>query len=223
MAAPHIAGAAAVLLQANPRLTPNQIRLALQATARRMTDASGKALPFHVQGYGYVDLARAVALVRSSGWADKIRNASAQADARVLAADGYRVVRSDLWTYPAPRVSVAGSDTQTYTVAVPSTTRFLKVTIAHPGLGVVCCNGMMYDVTVTDAAGTAVAQTTELTTNGSASAFVDLSKVTPKVKYGTFTVRVVGQLAASDPDTFDSDSLLGRMITTQVAQLVAGT
>ncbi len=221
MAAPHVAGAAAVLLQANPRLTPTQVRLVLQATARNMT-ASGKALPFFVQGYGYVDLTKAVALVRSSGWADKIRTAAAQADARVLAADGYRVARSDMWTYPAPRVAVAGSDTQSFTVSVPSSTRFLKVAIAHPGLGVACCNGMSYDVTVTDAAGTVVARTTELTTNGSAAAFVDLSKVTPKVKYGTFTIQVVGQMAASDPDTFDSDSLLGRMITTQVAQLVAG-
>ncbi|HEY0952715.1 S8 family serine peptidase, partial [Nocardioides sp.] len=33
MAAPHVAGAAAVLLQAQPRLTPTQVRLALQATA----------------------------------------------------------------------------------------------------------------------------------------------------------------------------------------------
>lgn len=44
----------------------------------------------------------------------------------------------------------------------------------------------------------------------------------PKVKYGTFTVEVSGFLAASDPDTLDSESLLGRMITLQVAQVTVG-
>jgi hypothetical protein len=31
---------------------------------------------------------------------------------------------------------------------------------------------------------------------------------------------VSGELAVSDPDTLDSESLLGRMVTLQVAQLV---
>ena len=33
MASPHVAGAAAILLQANPNLTPDQVRMALQSTA----------------------------------------------------------------------------------------------------------------------------------------------------------------------------------------------
>lgn len=33
---------------------------------------------------------------------------------------------------------------------------------------------------------------------------------------------VRGELAISDPDTVDSESLLGRMVTLQVAQLVSG-
>ena len=36
---------------------------------------------------------------------------------------------------------------------------------------------------------------------------------------GTFTFEVIGQLAISDPDSFDSESLLGRIVTLQVAQL----
>ena len=222
MAAPHVAGAAAVLLQANRNLTPNQIRRVLEATARPIVDASGTPLPFWQQGYGYVDLAKAVALVRSSGWKDKLQTAASKADARVLAADGYRVVRADWWTYDAPRVALAGSDSRSYQVNVPSTTRYLKATLVHPGLGVLCCNGMQYDVTVRDAAGNVVATGVEATTTGTTSAWVDLSSVTPKVTYGTFTVQISGQLAASDPDTIDSDSLLGRMITLQVAQLVSG-
>ncbi|HUR16994.1 MAG TPA: S8 family serine peptidase, partial [Candidatus Limnocylindrales bacterium] len=222
MAAPHVAGAAAILKQANPRLTPTQVRLALQATAKPMVDAAGKVLPFWQQGYGYVDLAKAAALVRSSGWQDKLAVAAGKADSRVLASDGYKVTRSDWWTYPAPRLTVAGTDTQTYTINVPSTVGYLKVTVSHPGLGAVCCNGMYYDVTVKDAAGAVVATGTEADSTGTTSAFVDLRGVSPAVKYGAFTVEVSGFLAASDPDTLDSDSLLGRMITVQVAQVVAG-
>ena len=132
------------------------------------------------------------------------------------------MTRADWWTYPAPRLTVAGTDTQTYTVNVPSTTRYLKVAVSHPGLGAACCNGMFYDVTVKDAAGAVVATGTEAGSTGTTSAFVDLRAVSPKVKYGAFTVEVSGFLAASDPDTLDSDSLLGRMITVQVAQVIAG-
>ena len=57
---------------------------------------------------------------------------------------------------------------------------------------------------------------------GLASAFIDLSAISGGVTYGTFTISVVGQSAASDPDTLDSDSALGRMITLEVAQVVSG-
>jgi len=42
------------------------------------------------------------------------------------------------------------------------------------------------------------------------------------VAYGSFTFVASGELAASDPDTLDSESLLGRTVTLQVAQLVPG-
>jgi serine protease AprX len=223
MAAPHVAGAAAVLLQANHNLTPAQVRQALQATARPMVDAAGKAYPFWQTGYGYVDLAKAVALVRSSSWKTKLANAQAAADARVRAADGKRVVRSDLWTYPSPRITVAGTtDAKTYAVSVPSTVRYLKVTLSHPSTTVVTGNNMFYDMTVRDAAGALIGTGEELGSAGTTSVFIDLSKVTPKVRYGTFTIATSGFLAVSDPDTLDSDSLLGRMNTLQVAQVIDG-
>jgi serine protease AprX len=218
MASPHIAGAAAVLLQANPNLTPTQVRLALQATATPILDG-GQARPFWQVGYGYADLTKAVALVRGSGWKTRLNNAAAKADARVLASDGFKVVRSDFWTYAAPRLTVGGTDSHSYAVAVPSTTKFLKVTLSHPSTTTVDGNNMQYDVTVKDAAGQTVATGTELATVGTTTAWVELAKVTPAVRYGTFTVEISGFLAASDPDTLDSDSLLGRMITLQVAQV----
>ena len=225
MASPHIAGAAAVLLQANPALTPDQLRSALQATATPVAAADGSALPFWQAGYGYVDLSAAVALVRSKTWAKDLPRAQTRADARVLAADGFGVTRTDLWTYDAPRGTVAGTDSHTYAVAVPIGTTHVKVTLSHPSLAVVGINGTSYVVTVRDAAGQVLGTTTESITAGAgtASAFIDLrSFQAPAVAYGAFTFEVSGAYAASDPDTLDSDSLLGRMVTLQVAQVIAG-
>jgi serine protease AprX len=208
MASPHIAGAAAVLLQANPALSPDQVRLALQATATPVAAANGAALPFWEVGYGYTDLGAAVTLVRSKTWAKDLARAAARADARVLAGDGFAVSRSDLWTYDAPRATVAGTDTKTYAVAVPLGTTHVKVTLSHPSLAVVGINGTSYTVTVRDAAGQLLGETTESLTEGAgtASAFIDLGGFhNPPVAYGAFTFEVRGVYAASDPDTLDSD------------------
>jgi serine protease AprX len=225
MAAPHIAGAAAVLLQANPALTPDQVRSALQATATPVAAGDGSALPFWQVGFGYADLDAAVALVRSKNWSKDLSKAQSRADARVLAADGYGVTRTDMWTYDAPRGTVAGTDSHTYAVAVPIITTHVKVTLSHPSLAVLGINGTSYTVTVRDAAGQLLGTTTESITQGAgtASAFIDLRTFqNPSVAYGAFTFEVSGEYAASDPDTLDSDSLLGRMVTLQVAQVIAG-
>jgi serine protease AprX len=222
MASPHVAGAAAVLLQANPSLTPDQVRMALQATADPVVAGGGTA--FWEVGYGYVNLQAAVDLVRSKGWATKLNSAEAKADSAVLAADGYKVQQADFWTYDAPRITV-GTDKHTYSVAVPSTTQFIKVSLSHPSLAAVGINGTSYDVTVKDANGQVLGTTTESFTEGAgtATAFIDLrSFQSPKVAYGTFTFDVVGNYAVSDPDTLDSDSASGRMVSLQIAQVVAG-
>ena len=220
MASPHVAGAAAVLLQANPNLTPAQIFSALQATATPVKAVDGTALPFWEVGYGYVDLNAAVNLVRSKTWAKDLPRAQARADARVLGADGFAVSRSDMWQYAAPPATFAGTDAHTYTAPVSLGTGFIKVTLSHPSLAVVGINGTSYTVTVRDAAGRVLGTTTESLTEGAgtASAFIDLSKA-GTVVYGTFSFNVSGVYAASDPDTLDSDSLLGRVVALQVAQL----
>jgi len=221
MASPHVAGAAAVLLQANPNLTPDQVRSALQATATPVAGADGSALPFWQVGYGYVDLNAAASLVRAKNWAKDLPKAQSRADARVLA-DGTTVPRSDFWTYDAPRLAVGGSDSRTFAAAVPIGTTHVKVTLSHPSGAVIGENGMEYTVTVRDAAGQLLGVTTEAAVGaGTASVLIDLrSFANPPVVYGAFTFEVSGELAASDPDTIDSESLLGRMVTLQVAQLV---
>jgi serine protease AprX len=217
MAAPHVAGAAAVLLQANPLLTPDQVRSAMQATAKPVTrTGSSDIAPFWQVGYGRVDLAAAASLVRAKHWTRDLANGQSQADIRALN-DGYKVRRSDLWTWDAPRIAVNGlTDHRTLSAAVSDATH-LSVSLSHPSLAVVGRNdAMTYVVVVRDAAGNELGRTTEATTGaGTASVLVDLAGAAP----GTFTFEVIGQLALSDPDTLDSESLLGRMVTLQVAQV----
>lgn len=59
MAAPHVAGVVALLLQANPRLSPDAVREVLRRTARPLDGC-----PPHVCGAGQVDARAAVDLVR---------------------------------------------------------------------------------------------------------------------------------------------------------------
>jgi serine protease AprX len=223
MASPHVAGAAAVLLQANPLLTPAQVRSAMQATASpvKRTGSTTDLAPFWQAGYGRVDLAAAATMVRSKNWAKDIASGQTQADNRVLNSDGFKVRRSELWTWDAPRVAVNGvTDHRTLSVAgIDAPTTHLSVAISHPSDAVLGRNdAMTYVVVVRDAAGNEVGRTKEATTGaGTASVLVDLAAA--GAVPGTFTFEVIGQLALSDPDSFDSESLLGRMVTLQVAQV----
>jgi serine protease AprX len=60
MAAPHVAGVVALMLEANPRLTPDAVREVLRRTARPIDGC-----PPHACGAGQVDARAAVDLVRS--------------------------------------------------------------------------------------------------------------------------------------------------------------
>ena len=63
-----------------------------------------------------------------------------------------------------------------------------------------------------------VGTTTESLTAGSGTATAfDLRKC--RSPAGIYTSTSCGDYAASDPDTLDSDSVLGRMVTLHVAQL----
>ncbi len=219
MASPHVAGAAAVLLQAQPRLTPDQVRLALQATATPVKAAGGKgSLPFWEVGYGFVNLDRAVGLVTGRGWRGHLASAARRADHRVKRADGDRVLRTDFFVHEAPPVTAGGSDSVSYDVRVGRRARSLAVSLAFPSGGSVGASLFDYTVRVLDPWGNAIASTTTDPVAGSGTA---LATVRPPngLRPGTYTFRVEGNYAASDPDTVDSDSALGRFVTLHVAQL----
>lgn len=214
MASPHVAGAAAVLLQAQPRLKPAQVRKALQATASPVRDADGVKQPFWQVGHGHVNLDRAVKLVRGDGWRKRLAKASRRADRRALAADGRTVLRSDLWQYDAPPVALGGSDAKTYQVKVGRKTRRLHLVLVHPTPGT-AANLAQYAATLTGPDGKVLGTSTSSVTQSHGTATLDVKVPGP----GTYTVDVTGDLAVSDPDTIDSDSINGRVVFLQVAQI----
>jgi serine protease AprX len=223
MASPHIAGAAAVLKQARPSITPAQIRSALQVTATPVIGTAGqtgpaRALGFWEVGYGYVNLGAAVKLVRSATFGSDLSTKQSAADQRVLRSVGFTVPRSDLWSYDAPRLTVGGTDSHAYQVKVPSTVTNLKVTVAHPSLAQVGGNFFVYDVTVKDAKGRVIGTSSEESGAGTSTVSIDLRAL--QASYGTFTLELAGTASISDPDTLDSDSVLGDSVTLQAAQLI---
>lgn len=213
MAAPHVAGAAAVLLQANRRLTPAEVQRALKATAASVKSGD-KVLSSSQVGYGHVNLDRAVRLVRADGWRARLTTAGRKADTRLRTQDGWAVARADLWQETAPPVTVGGSYSATRKVTVGSSTRALKVALVYPTPGP-AANVASVVATVRNASGAVVAETrTSLGySTGIANAFIR------KIEPGAYTVEVSGEYAVSDPDTIDSDSVNGRVVFLQVAQL----
>ena len=213
MASPHIAGAAAVLVGANPRLTPRQVQQALEATATPMR-ADGQRLGSWQVGYGHVNLDRAVALVRGEGWREDLAQAKAAADRRLLSDDGWRVGRSDLWQDDAPPVTVGTSYAVTRRVDIARGTDALKVTLVYPTPGT-AANLASYTATVRNAKGAVVGETR--TSVGYALGVA--SAMVRDLRPGRYTIEVTGDYSASDPDTIDSDSVNGRVVFLQAAQL----
>ena len=213
MAAPHIAGAAAVLLQARPSLTWAQTRQALTATATPVLDGA-RTLPSSRVGYGHANLDRAVALVTARGWQDKLRAASRRADVRLNRQDAWRVTRADLWQEAAPPVAAGGSYAASHRVTVARGTSALKLALVYPTPGT-AANLASFVATVTDASGRVVGTTTTNVAYATGIAHALVRNIKP----GRYTVDVSGEYAVSDPDTLDSDSVNGRVVFLQAAQL----
>ncbi len=217
MSAPHIAGAAAVLLQANPRLTPAQVQQAMKATASPVRTADGAALRSYQVGYGHVNLDRAVKLVQGRSGkvlATRIRKAMRKADRRLARQDQWRVTRTDQWQSDALPVAVDPLpffDTHDLTVA--RGTDAVKLAVVYPTPGT-AANLAEVTATLVSADGTEVGSTSTdvLFSHGTGS--VLLEDVAP----GAYTVELSGYYV-SDPDTLDSDSVNGRVVFLSVSQM----
>jgi serine protease AprX len=220
MSSPHVAGAVAVLLQANPNLSNTQVRWILQTTAKpvKARDASGavttSTAPFWQVGYGRVDLAAAVAVAKSPSQLSVLQSTQAARNSQVLKATGYRVVRGDHLRWAAAPLS-AGTDQHTVTIPKDKAANRLRVAITFPadtlvGLG----NVTEYSVTVKDAKGRVIIADTKLAGLNSATAFAAV----PLSAVGPYTVTVTGDQSVSDPDTLDSDSIMGDTVSVVVIQ-----
>lgn len=219
MAAPHVAGMAALLLQVNPKLTPSQVREALQATASPMADGSS----LFRSGYGVVH-ARAVDLVGRPGFAERLKSLQGKADLRLAREAKYRVRVADHWGFTAPALAVAGSDPREYSVPVAVGTKAVKIAVAFPAtppptpLPVPNTGG--YEAILYDAAGRELAKA-EPGETATTIVLVDLTTLSPE--FGTWrlvlrSVAVVGMDTATpelpgDPPTVDA-------VTVTMAQLV---
>ena len=104
---------------------------------------------------------------------------------------------------------------------VPARTRTLAVSLAFPSGGTVGASLFSYTVQVVDPSGQVIATTSSDPVAGSGTALATV-RLPRDAKPGTYTFEVAGDYAASDPDTIDSDSLLGRFVTLHVAQLRTG-
>ena len=166
-------------------------------------------------GYGHVNLDQAVALVtrdRLAGQARGRRRTGPTAALRPRTPG--QVTRADLWQEAAPPVAAGGSYTATHRVEVGRRADALKIALVYPTPGT-AANLASFVATVTDASGKLVGTTTTnvLYATGVAHALVK------GIEPGTYTVDVSGDYAASDPDTLDSDSVNGRVVFLQAAQL----
>jgi serine protease AprX len=178
--------------------------------------AEGERLGSWQVGYGHVNLDKAVKLVTAKKqWRKKLAKAQRKADRRLARQDAYAVVRSDLWQEAAPPVAAMGSYSATHRVDVVKGTKALKVVVVHPTTGQAGANLFSFTAVVKDAAGRTVGTTTTdmLYSTGVAHVLVR------DVRRGTYTIEVTGDYAVSDPDTIDSDSVNGRVVFVQAAQL----
>jgi serine protease AprX len=221
MACPHVAGVVALLLQKKPTLSPDEVKSILQVTSSLMpsTDDASKAQAFWQSGYGWVDAKAAVDLAGRHRYDKEKALARLQqsSDQSVLGDRDYSILSADYWTFSAAAATVNGTpDNRTYSLPVSSTTKAIKALVSYPSLSYVGVNEFDYHLTLVDAAGKTVAESTASSTAGMSQFFVDLTK--GSYTYGTWTINVRGDLGAQDQDT-----LMGIRVTLAVSQLAPQT
>jgi serine protease AprX len=212
MSSPHVAGLAALLLQANPRLTPDQVRQVIEVTATPLADDT----PFWRAGFGYMDAAAAVAYVRDHFDPAALAARSRQRETSVKAERDFRVLSSDQWQLAPLPVTAGGIDSTALPLPVGPDTDAVSVSVAFPTTPLIGVNEFEYSATVVDAAGTALGTTEVSSAAGVSSLLLDLRTLKKAPTRGRWTIQVSGDLGASD-----TNALIGNAVSVSVAQLHA--
>lgn len=215
MSSPHVAGLAAVLLQARPELTPDQVRQVMQLASVAMRGAGRKPAPFWQSGYGFVDAKLAVDLVLRSDFSQALLDGlQAEKDASVLAARPFKVVASDHWNFVSQGATVMGLETRDFPIQVGADTGAIRAGVSFPSdLGIVAGNFVYeWSLTLLDPDGKAVATSEPVAGVGVQILQVDFKDKSPKP--GTWTVRAEGVIHISQPGL-----LWGHTVTVSVTQL----
>jgi hypothetical protein len=174
MASPETAGVVALLLEANPSLTPDQVRSVLEVTARPI-----EGVPFHKQGYGYTDASAAVELARSL-----VAKAPVEVDtalSQLHAAIDAKLLDQQLAHPTSTRawMDAAGVGPAHYEHKINVPVGSVRVKAVANGPSTVLANVVEWDITLTDAEGQTVAATENLpvpnTNSGTASLDLDLT------------------------------------------------
>ena len=223
MAAPHISGLAALLFEARPDLTPDQLKQVLQVTAAPMEGAA-----FWQSGYGFADAKAALDLIRRPDFGPSLlAKLQSDADARALAQRPYTVLSSDFWHFTAPPVSL-GTDTRSFWFDVPDGTVAFRMSVTYPTLPLIGLNPFDYALTLHDANGQVVARTLPSIENGLSDAFVSLippitGTTVPSPRdlfaFGAqWKLEVKGRFSLADPD-LPIPGLIGNTVAVVVTAL----
>jgi serine protease AprX len=210
MATPETSGVVALLLEANPALTPPQVRSVLEVSAQPISGAQ-----FFREGYGYTDASRAVDLALALKGLP-----SSTVDAKLAALHDDRD-KSVLEALAHPTHTLAFADpvgpppvSVDHTLNVPAGTSRIKVVSMGPSTPEV--NFADWTITVTDAKGQQVATGNDEglilgidISSGGATLDVDLHDTTKSaVKYedlgwGTWKVNISSTTAPATPASPD--------------------
>ncbi len=213
MSAPHMSGLAAVILQANPTLTPKMVRQVMQLSTVPMRDGAA----FWQSGFGFVDAKLAVDLAqRSDLSAALLDQMEAEAEARVKAARDYSVLASDHWIFNELLATVAGLESHSFNFEVGADTDAIRAGVAFPGdLGIVGLN-LLYEwqLNLIDPDGNQVASSELLPDLGVGILHADFAELGLPKKPGTWTIEAVGQTHLAQPGL-----LWGHTISVAATQL----
>lgn len=198
MSAPHMAGLAAILLQARPELTPAQIRQVMQVTAVPMRDGAA----FWKSGFGFVDAKAAVDLVTATDFsADKLNAMEAAQEAQRLAERAYTVLVSDHWKFDQLPATVFGLDTRSFQFELDANADAIRAGIAFPAdaalLGINAT--FEWSLTLFDPDGIEVAASTVSSSVGVSLLHADFAELGIEPKSGTWTVEAAGIVNSTQP------------------------